>query len=124
LEAGQRRHLRNRELAAGGDQDIGLVRSRAGLQPPLAALLVPARALHLGPGPDPVEHAEAPRDALYVGANLRPGREATRPGIGCEGELVEVRGDVTGGTGVGVRAPDPADPIALLEDGDIVVALA
>ena len=33
-------------------------------------------------------------------------------------------GDVAGGARVGVVLPDAADPLALLEDGDVLVALA
>ena len=124
LQPRDRRHLRHRELAAGGDQDVGLVRAGAGLEQPAAALLVPAGALHLGAGADPVEDAEAAGDALDVGADLGPGRVAARPAVGREGELVEVGGDVAGGAGVGVVLPDAADPLALLEDGDVLVALA
>ena len=33
-----------------------------------------------------------------------------------------MRGDVAGGAGVGVVVPDAADALALLEDGDVLVA--
>src|ERR1700737_98645 len=42
--------------------------------------------------------------------------------MGREGELVEVRGNVARGAGIGVVVPNPADPLAALEDRDVVVA--
>ena len=74
-------------------------------------------------GADPVEHAVAPRDVLEVGLDLGLRRVAARPArVRLEGELVEVRGDVAGGAGIGVVVPDAADPLAALEDRDVVVA--
>jgi hypothetical protein len=66
LEPGERRHGRHRQLTAGGEQHVGLVRAGARLQLPRRPLRVPARLEHLGPGPDAVEHAVAGGDGVGV----------------------------------------------------------
>jgi hypothetical protein len=125
VEPGERRHGGHRELPAGGEQHVGLVRARARLQLPLRALGVPARLEHLSPRPDAVEHAVAAGDVLEVGLDLGLRRVAARPPrVGRERELVEVRRDVAGGTRVRVVVPDAADALAALEDRDVVVARA
>ncbi len=123
VQARQRRHRRHRQLAAGGEQHVGLVRARARLQHPLAPLAVPARLLHLGRRADALDHPVAPRDVLEVGLDLGLRRVAARPArVRGEGELVEMRRDVAGGPGIRVVVPDAADPLAALEDGDVLVA--
>src|SRR3954454_7476930 len=113
----------DRELAARGDEDVGLVLAGAGLKDPLRAVLVPARALHLGARADAIQHAVAPRDVLQIGLDLGLRCVAARPArVGLERELVEVRGHVAGGAGVRVVVPDAADALAPLEDRDVLVA--
>jgi hypothetical protein len=123
VQASDRRHRRHRELAAGGEEHVGLVRAGAGLQHPRGSLGVPACGLHLGGGADALQYPVASRDVLEIGLDLGLGGEAARPArVRGEGELVEVRRDVAGGTGVGVVVPDAADPFGALEHGDVVVA--
>ena len=119
----KRRHRGHRELPARRDQDLGLVRSGAGLQDPPVALIVPAGALYLRARADPVQHPVASRDALEVGLDLGLGREAARPvRVRLEGELVEVGRDVAGGAGIRVVVPHTADPLRPLEHRDVVIA--
>src|SRR4029079_10056015 len=113
LEAWNRRHGRGSECAAGRYQHVGRVAARARLQKPLALALVPARDFDLGASADPVEHPVARRDVFNVGLDLGLGRIAVRPArIGRERELVEMRGYVAGGTGIGVPMPDAAELLA------------
>src|ERR1044072_5037039 len=95
-----------------------------GLKRPASPLLIPAGAFDLNPGADPVAHAEVPRDPLEVSLDLGLRRVATRPAVGREGKLVEVRGDVAGGAGGGVAVPDAPDPLALLEHRHALVPSA
>ncbi len=124
IKARQRRCFRHRELAAGGDQDVGLMGTGARLERPGAPLLVPTSGGHLSAGADLLQHPETPRDTFDVRLDLGLGRVTARPAVGREGELVEVRRDVAGSAGVGVGVPDPANAIGLLEDCDVLVALA
>ena len=122
LEPRDRGNARTRELAARGDQDVGLVRARAGLQHPPAALVVPLGTLHVRAGADLVQHAMTARDVLDVVLDLGLRRVAARPArVGREGELVQVRGDVAGRAGIGVVVPHAADSLAALEHGHVVV---
>ena len=115
-----------RQLAAGGDQDVGLDLVAAGnLQPPAARLLVEGGTFDVAAETGLVEHAEAARDALEVGLDLVAWREASRPiGVGSERQRVQMRRDVAGGARIGVGAPDPAEPVAALEDHEVVDAAA
>ena len=123
LEAGDRRHRRHRELAAGGEQHVGLVRRRRSSAAPTCRARRPSAPAAPRCRADPLEHPVAPRDVLEVGLDLGLGRVAARPArVRRERELVEVRGDVAGGAGIGVVVPDAADPLAALEDGDVLVA--
>src|SRR5262249_37351540 len=124
VEAADRRRLRHRELPAGRNQQVGLVRAGAGLKLPPTALLVPTCTSHLGPGTDLAEHTEAARDPFNVSLDLGLRRIAARPAVGRKGVLVEMGRDVASGARVGVVLPDATDPLALLEDGDVLVALA
>ena len=100
LEPGDRRHLRHRQLAAGGDQHVGLVRARARLRAPLAALARPSSRASPRCRADPIEHAVAARDILEVLLDLGLRRVAARPArVRRERELVQVRGDVARGAG-------------------------
>ena len=64
------------------------------------------------------------RDALEVGADLRLRRVGPAPvRVRGERERVEVRGDVAGAAGVGVRPPGAADVGVALEDHEVVDAL-
>jgi hypothetical protein len=124
LQAGNRRDPGNRELAAGGDQHVGLVRSGGGLEHPAPARLVERRPLYLGAQADTVEHSVAPRHVLHVRLDLRASGVPPRPvRVRGERELVEVRRHVATDARIGVEVPDAADPIATFEDGHIVVAL-
>src|SRR4030081_2067889 len=91
LETRNRGDLRDGQLTAGRDQDVGLVRAAARLKHPLAAPVVPACARHLGARADLLEHAVPLRDLLEVALDLGLGRIAARPPrVWLEGELVEV----------------------------------
>jgi hypothetical protein len=79
VQAGQRRHARRGELAARGDQHVGLVRTRGRVEQPLRSLAVPAGALHLGAGAHALEHSVAARDVLEIGLDLGLRRVAARP---------------------------------------------
>ena len=123
VEAGDGRHLRNRQLPAGRDQDVRLGRPGARLEPPALAVRVPLGPLNLCAGADGVEHAVAAGHLLDVLLNLRLARVAPRPArVRLERELIEMRGNVAGGTRVGVVLPDAAEALALLEDGDVPIA--
>ena len=123
VEPRQRRDLGHGQLAAGGEEHVGLVAAGARLEQPAIPLLVPVRPLHLRAGAHALQHPVTLRDLLEVGLDLRPRRIAARPArVRREGELVEVRGDVAGGPRIGVVVPDAADPLAALEDRDVVVA--
>src|SRR5205823_6537704 len=76
VEPRYRWRLRDRELPAGGQEDIGLVGAGARLEQPLAPFLVPTRPLDLRAGADSVEHFIAPGNVLEVRLDLRLGRVA------------------------------------------------
>ena len=123
VQAGDRRHLRDRELAACGDQDVRLGRPGAGLERPALPILVPFSSQDLDAGADRVEHTVAAGHVLDVLLDLRLRRVAARPArVRLEGELVQVRGNIACRTGVGVVLPDPAESLALLEDRDVPIA--
>ena len=82
VEARDRRNGRDRELAAGGQQHVRLVRARARLAAPTCRARRPSAPLHLDARPDPVDHAVAPRDVLEVGLDLGLRRVAARPASG------------------------------------------
>ena len=103
-----------------GDVPVG---ARGGAEP---ALLrgVPARAGEPGVEDEAVQGAGLAGHPLEVGLDLRLRREGHRPvGVGRERERVQLAGHVARGPGVGVVAPGPADVAALLDDGEVPLAV-
>jgi hypothetical protein len=123
VEAGDRGQLGDGELPAGGDQHVRFVVAVARFEQPRVAVLLPVRARDLDVRVDALEHAVAAGDVFEVLLDLGLGREAPRPArVGRERELVQVRGHVAGGAGIGVVVPRAADALAAVEDGHVVVA--
>src|SRR5207342_2897135 len=108
------------ELSAGRDQHVGLEGlPRSSLDSPAARALVELRPSHLRPQPQVAPQPMAIDAALEVVEDLRLWRVAPAPvRVGLERERVELRGDVTGRTRVGVVAPDTADAFGFLQQGD------
>src|SRR5919204_680869 len=68
--------------------------------------------------------AELVGAATQVVADLRLWRVGLTPiGVGCEGERVEVRGDVARAAGIGVEPPGPAHLVAPLDHQEVVEPL-
>src|SRR5690606_3552194 len=96
-----------------------------GRQPPPLRGLVPGRLVdgvgqaQVWPQPEPVDAvAEVVPDVLLGGEGVPPVR------VEGEGERVEMGGYVAGAARVGVVAPGAADVVVLLEDEQVVEAVA
>ena len=70
LKSRERGGGRDRQLAAGGKQNIGLAGAGARLQVPTVVLLFPVRANHLGAGVESISDSVATNDILQVGLDL------------------------------------------------------
>ena len=113
---------RSGELADRRHQHVRLERlAGAAGHPPASGAVVVVSRDHPGAEPDLRQHAEPVGDLLQVGQDL--GLLRVPPGpvrVRRERQRVQVRRHVAGATGVGVLAPDAADLVTLLEQGDQV----
>ena len=120
-QAGQLRLRRFAERATGRDQEVGPVAAVGGVDEPAPAGLHPPRRVHLVPEPQMRAQTVQGHAPAQVGPDLRLGREAAGPvRVGGERQRVQVGRDVTGRARIGVRTPDPAQPVAALEDHDVL----
>ena len=127
LQPGQVRDHRVGQRPGRADQEPGRQRgaargrAAAELQPPPAAVRVPAGGGDLVAEPDVPGHPLRGRDLVQVGPDLRLRGEATGPaGIRREREAVQVRGHVTGRAGVGVVPPGAAQRVVPLQHHQVV----
>ena len=124
VEPGQVGHHRPVQLAERGDQHVRVdLLAGRGPHRPGAGGLVVRRSGDLDAGAHPVEDAGLGGGALQVGEDLRLAGVAVAPvRVRRPRPGVERRRDVAGRAGVGVVAPDAADLVGLLEDGDVADA--
>ena len=127
VEPGDRRDRRHRELAAGGEQDVGLVRAGARLERSSArGPRRSARRVTSVLSADAVERrpSSARRPPRRPGSRRRASSAATSPGSARTRTRRGARARRSAMPGIGVVVPDAADALAALEDRHVVVARA
>jgi hypothetical protein len=129
VQAGDQGPGGHAELAGGRDHDVGRTNALGTVggpepDPPEVPVVVPGAVDGLGSEPQVGAEFLAADDVLEVGEDLvLVGEPAAPVGLAVERERVEVGGGVALGARIGVRPPDPTDPVRAVDDQQVVVAV-